>query len=328
VFIRASRTHSPLAIPAIALLAAGLWVPAFLFDYTPRPQVHMPFYAFLVPFGEQSPLASRAVAFLLLLLQGAGLNYFIQAHQVLTKRSYLPALFFVVLGSCTPGLLRLHPGLVANTFLLPALYLMYDTYRMDTAYSKVFYAGLLVSLASLFYFPAIAFAPAMLVCLVIFRPFIWREWIILLLGLALPYIYTESWLYLTDRPFILWDQFIISPIRNRDFFLALPVTAYLLTGVISLLLLTAAFRFVAGAGAATLKTRKGVSVMLWLLLFAVAATLPAQDFGVSGFFFVVAPFSVFISNYFLLARRIWLAEIIFALLLAGIAVAYWPLINK
>lgn len=328
MFISASRSHSPFGILVIALLAAVLWIPAFLFIHTARPQVDMPFYGLLAPFLEHSALASRITAFLLLLLQAAGLNYFIQAHQVLTRRSYLPALFFIVLGSCTPGLLRLHPGLVANTFLIPAFYLMYDTYRMDTAYNKVFYAGLLVSVASLFYFPALVFAPAMLVCLIIFRPFIWREWVILLLGLALPYIYMESWFYLTDRPFILWEQYILGPIYNRDFFLALPVTAYMLTAVIALLLLTAAGRFVAGAGAATLKTRKGVSVMLWLVLFSVAAALPAQDYGVSGFFFIVAPLSVFISNYFLLARRLWLAEIIFGLLLAGIAVAYWPLINK
>lgn len=324
MLIRAARQHSPIALLLIPLLGVLLWLPGFFFEYEPRPQVHMPLYALIGEFAAEEPLVSRIVALVLVFAQAAGFNYLVQRHQLLTRRSYLPALFFVVLSACTIGLLRLHPALLANVFLLPAVYLMLDTYRMDTAYSKIFYAGVLVSMASLVYFPALMFMFFLLACLVIMRPFIWREWVILLFGLLFPYVYAASWFFLTGASKQFWRGMILEPIVMRDFFLALPPAFYFLTATTALLLLTAAGRFIAGAGTATLKTRKGISCMLWMVFFSLLASLPAQDFGVTGFFFAAVPLSLFISNYFLLARRLWLAETLFILLLAGVVSAYWP----
>ena len=324
MFIRVARQFLPAAFLLIPLLGVLLWLPAFNIDFTPRAQVSMPLYRLIEWFPSEFPLASKITALLLVGLQALGFNYFTLKHQLFTKRSYLPALFFIVFASCSMGLLRFHPAMVASIFLLPAIYLMLDTYRMDTAYSKVFYTGLLVALASLIYFPALVFALFFIACLVILRPFIWREWIILMLGLLVPYVYAGTYYFLADQSPAFWSGMIVQPIVHRDFFLSLPVSYYLLSGIIILLLLAAAGRFVAGAGAATLKTRKGISCMIWLAVFSVVAGIPAQDFGVAGFYFAVMPLAVFVSNIFLLARRTWLAELFFVLLLLGIATVYVP----
>jgi len=86
--------------------------------------------------------------------------------------------------------------------------------------------------------------------------------------------------------------------------------------------LVSAARLVSGSLTSTLKTKKGVSVMVWLVFFAVLAVIPAQNFGVSTFRFIIYPFAFFASNYFLMARRLWMAEVLFTLLLAGIGISY------
>lgn len=324
MLIRIARNRQVAFFLLAPLLTAALWLPAFRFPFVPRPQVPMPLYRLLEQFPVDHPMAATITAMFLIGLQALAFNYFVYKHQLLSKRSFLPALFFLVFASCSHGLLRFHAPLLANFFLLPALYLMFDTYRMDTAYSKVFYTGLLVSLASLVYFPALVFGLFFIVCLIILRPFIWREWIILLLGIAVPYVYAASYYYVTDQSAVFWQDMVAAPVVNRDFFLALPVEYYPLTAVVVLLLLATAGRLVAGSGAATLKTRKGISCLVWMSFFCLLAGIPAQDFAVAGFYFAIIPVSVFVSSIFLNARRTWLAEVFFGLLIVGIGAVYLP----
>jgi hypothetical protein len=116
---------------------------------------------------------------------------------------------------------------------------------------------------------------------------------------------------------------IMDPLLHRDFFFKYPVEYYAPGIMCALLLLVAAGRFVAGSGTSTLKTKKGVTVMIWFLVFAALAALPAQNNAVSVFLFTIYPISLFISNYFLVARRLWLAELIYIFLLMSIAAAYF-----
>lgn len=324
MFIRAAQQFRAAALLLIPLLAVALWWPGFILPYTPKAQVPMPLFGLIEQFIADYPLPSRIIALALVLGEAFLLNYTIIEHNVLTKKSYLPALFYVTLTGCSLGLLRLHPALIANLFLLQALRLLFEGYRTDTAYAKSFNAGLLIALASLIYLPAGVFVLFAMTAFIILRPFVWREWIILICGILLPYCYAAAYYFWFDRSHEFWYGAVIDPIRHKDFFLALPKTAYLLTAMIGVLLLSAAARFVTGAGTATLKTKKGVSVVIWLLIFALASLVVTQDFGVAGLVPAALPLSVLVSNAFLHAKRIWIMEVIFLFVLAGIAVAYWP----
>lgn len=50
------------------------------------------------------------------------LNFIIHQHQILTKKSWLPALLFLVLSSSTKGFLWLNPQLIAGIFILLSLH--------------------------------------------------------------------------------------------------------------------------------------------------------------------------------------------------------------
>jgi hypothetical protein len=322
MFIRTSRTHQPVSLILIPVLGILLWLPGFLNPVVPAEQVFMPFYAPIDVFCREHPFFSVCAGFLLSVGEAFFLNYIIYQHHILTKRSWLPALMFVVLSACTPGLLWLNPQLIAGFFLLCALHFLLGTYRTDKAFGSVFNSGILIGIAALFYLPSIVFLLFAIVAIILLRPFIWREWIIMILGTTIAPIYAGVYFFWHDKLHYMTHEIILNPIVHRDFFLKLPAEYYFLTAMTLLLLIVSAGRFLSGAGTSTLKTKKGISVMIWFLVFSLLAVLPAQNFAVAGIIFAIYPLSLFASNYFLVARRLWLAELLFFALLASIVVSY------
>jgi hypothetical protein len=322
VVISPVRQHSPLSLVIIPLLAILLRIPAFLYPEAPAPLVHMPLYAFADVFFRNHLFFATIIGLLVLVAEAFLLNFILHQHQVVVKKNWLPALLVVVFGSCSPGLLWPGPEQFAGLLLLLALHVLLSTYRQDKSFGPVFNVGLLLGLATQIYLPTFCFFLFFLIAIIILRPFIWREWIILLAGVLIPFIYGGVYFYWTDTYNEITTRVITDPLVNRSFFLKLAPADYFLTATTLLVLLVSAARLVSGSLTSTLKTKKGISVMIWFMLFAVIAALPAQSFAVGAFRFVIYPFAFFASNYFLQARRAWIAEIIFTLLLAGIAVSY------
>lgn len=316
------RQHSPIALVIIPLLAIVLWIPAFINPLLPVEQVTMPLYSFADSFFRSHVYVSLTIGLLLLLTEAFLLNFVLQAHQVIIKKNWLPALLVVVFGSCSPGLLWPGPQQFAGLLMIMVLHMLMSTYRQDKSFGSVFNCGLLIGLAAQIYLPSLVFFIFGIIAIIILRPFIWREWVMLILGVLIPFIYGGVYFYWNDTYGEITQRVITDPIVNRSFFLKLDSSDYFLATVTVLVLLVSAGRLVSGSLTSTLKTKKGISVLLWFTLFAFVAILPAQNFGVGTFRFVIYPFAFFASNYFLNARRGWIAEVIFTLLLAGIGVSY------
>ncbi|HEU4717374.1 MAG TPA: DUF6427 family protein [Bacteroidia bacterium] len=323
MFIRNARSHRPVSLIFIPLIAVGLWLPGFLHPAPPAPMIFMPAFGSVASWTSAWPVLNVFLGLAFTLLQAFLLNYIAQQQQLFTRKTWLPALMFVTFASCTPSLLTFNPELVAGLFLLGALYVLLSTYRMDRAHSQVFNAGFLIGLAGIFYLPSLVFFIFAIIAIIVLRPFVWREWAILFAGLLVPWIYSGVYFFWNDRIVSVTMENIYNPVVQRDFFFKLPVEYYALAFMTGMVLLTSAGRFVAGAGTSTMKTKKGVSVMVWFLVFSIIAVIPAQNFAVPVFLFTVYPLSVFTSNYFLNARRQWLADTIYLFFLASIAATYF-----
>lgn len=316
------RQHSPIALVIIPLLALVLWIPAFLNPIPPIEQVNMPLYEMVDGFFRSHAIIATITGLILLIGEGFLLNFVLQHHQVIIRKNWMPALLVVVFGSCSPGLLWPGPQQFAGILLIFVLHVLLGTYRQDKSFGAVFNSGLLIGLAGQIYLPSLSFFLFGLITIIILRPFIWREWVMLIMGMLIPFIYGGVWYYWNDAYSEITKRVITDPIVNRSFFLKLDSADYFLAAITVLILLVSAGRLVSGSLTSTLKTKKGISVMIWFMFFALLAVLPAQNFGVGTFRFVIYPFAFFASNYFLNARRAWIAEVIFTLLLAGIGVSY------
>jgi hypothetical protein len=323
VIVNPVRSHSPVSLILIPLLGIVLWLPGFLHPGQTIEEPFMPLYGSLNGFFLAHPLVGTITGFIILMGEAFLLNFLLQQHQILTRKNWLPALLTVVFGSCSSGLLWPLPEQLAGLLILAALYLLLGTYRQDRALSPIFNSGVLLGLASLFYFPAFLFFFFFFIVVIMLRPFVWREWLMLLIGFLLPFIYSGFWFFWNDQLEISTQVYLINPILDRSFFLKLDTSDYFLTAVTLLLIVVSTGRLLSSSLTSALKTKKGIGVMTWLMFFSLVVLLPAPNFASGSFRFVIYPLAFLASNYFLAARRLWIAESIFTLLLIGIGISYW-----
>jgi len=131
----------------------------------------------------------HVIAMMIVFLQALYFNHLINYYRILQKPSYLPAMSYLLISSLLVEFTLLTPAVLANTFLLFALSKVLSSYKKEKALAIIFDAALLISIASLFFFPYIVFFLFIIASLVVLRPFNLREYIFAVLGLLVPYYF-------------------------------------------------------------------------------------------------------------------------------------------
>jgi hypothetical protein len=289
-----------------------LWIPAFEhFGKLPINNT-MPLYELYIKGANGFPWLHPTIAILLLAGQSILLNFILNKNEILVKKSFLPALFYCLLLSCCKPMLHFYPLLFANLFILLALNKICSSYRADEAFSDMFDAGFFIAIASLFYFPSIIIFPLIWVGMIVIRPFIWREWVISFLGLLLPYLFTFTYYYWYDKLNLLLYDKIFFP--SSDALLSFANQRHTFIGVVLFLVLflfMSGIKLLRGWPVNTILSRNLLVVLLWLFGLGILSYLMAPVFNVAYLAFVAIPFAVFISNYYLTQKRIWIGELVF-----------------
>jgi len=144
------------------------------------------------------PLLTVFFAFLLLLAQAVIFNQILIINDIISRNSVIGLFTYGIFMSFNISFNYLSPVLIANTIILIILYQIFMIYKNPEEYQLIFNIGFMVSLASLFYFPAIYLLIFIWITFIIFRMVKWREWIILFFGLIIPYLFFAVYLYWTD----------------------------------------------------------------------------------------------------------------------------------
>ncbi|MBA3898732.1 MAG: hypothetical protein H0X62_00745 [Bacteroidetes bacterium] len=313
-FFKPNRPVTLLAIlPVITLL---LWIPGILKYPMPLAFEHsMPFFDALAFLCSQVPYSAPILSLSLIYLQALLLNHIVNTNDILKPKSNLPALMYVLIMSSVVELQTLHPVVISNIFLIIAISRICTIYNQNRVYSQVFDAGMFVALGSFFYFPAIAFFLFIWLSLLIIRPFIWREYIIALLGMLVPYLFLASWYFWTGE----WIEFFKDKITDIDpstiVFPNLVALDYGLVAYLLLLLfasLLAVFRIM---GKNVVRVQYLLRSLVALLVVGFAILLFDSSRNLHTIALVAIPSSIIFANYFLVLKRRLLAEVIFTLLL-------------
>ena len=318
MFISIFKSNRPAVLILLPFVASAMWVFAFI---SPVPMVvenTMPLYGLLARLlGEQS-FAANSFAVLLLVVQSIILNNIVSKNMILNRDNFLPSLLYLVIMSSCPSLLTLHPVLFANLFLIIAVSRILKIYRQESIFSNVFDAGFLIGIASLFYFPAVLLFPFIWVAIIILRPFAWREWIIPLTGLAVPYFFVGVYYFWLDGLAQFWHECIVVPIVDKSYHIVLNKSYYYLIGI-SLIILFLSFRDISkGMNTNAVRAKKFLGVLVWLFIFSLLSVLAAPSYSINYFALTAIPVSVFITGYFLSAKsRLW-PELIFLLLIGAV----------
>jgi hypothetical protein len=210
MFIQFFKNNNPASYILLPAFALVLWISGFFIEQTTIGANNMPLYDMVV-----SPIASLTflnvlLAFILVLGEAFLLNFIVNENQIVKTSTFIPALMYICYMSNDVEKLTLNPTIFANLFILLAIYKLSSSYRKDSAFSEAFDTGFLFSIAFFFYFPTLILLPLLIVGLIIFRPFNWREWVISFLGFLLPFTLVISYYFWFDKLDVLTPYFVSS----------------------------------------------------------------------------------------------------------------------
>jgi hypothetical protein len=265
------RHNQSFTLLILFALILFLWIPTLVhpiaIEYS-----GMPLFEVIQWLTFSSPYIATIVAFLLLILQGIYINLLVSRYDLIIRSSYLPSLLYILFASIFPHFRTLNPSVVANIFILLACDRLLNIYKQKIIDNLIFNASFLIALASLFSFHAIIFYCLVIVSLIIFRPFSWREWMISICGLIVPYIFITTWLILTDQQNIIDSSHLFSTEISK---ITLNILYRNIVGCyIVLMILIAYWKINIYLGSSTVKIKKGYSILNWFIAISFVSFLP------------------------------------------------------
>jgi hypothetical protein len=318
MFIRFFRNTNPFAFIHLPLITLILWSPSFV----SQPAInnkHLSLLFDLCTFHLEGIRFVQLIISIILILTGAFLiTYIINENEIIEKKSFLPALIYIVLMSNVDNMLTLNPILFANIFLLISISKVIQTYRKESAQSEIFDAAFYLSIASFFYFPCVILFPILVTGLIIYRSLNRRELIITLVGIILPYCFLLTYYFwidgLADAINRLKVYFTFKEFPTFD----LSQAGYFMLIIEGLIILFSLNKLIGNFINAAQRTKKNLLLFIWILIFVLGSCFISPELNLSYFSMLAIPLSVFIANYFLHMKKIWWGEIMFIVLIVTI----------
>ncbi|WP_066756862.1 hypothetical protein [Crocinitomix algicola] len=301
------KSKTPVAIFSLPLLICVLGLPLF-FNTADTPASFFTWEAGFIGWVYSNVIFHYLFSIIIIYLGAIEVNRLVNVYGFYGKNTYLAGLFYVLL-IFTFTHFHFSLDLLAILFLGYGLGFLFRINRQDKANSAVFMAALFIGGATVFT-PVVA--PLVLLpwfTLVIFRSFIWREWMMLILGIALPWFYHYAIVFLSTGQLDIRREGLT--IINDSFQWFLHHT--FLIGFIVLVLLWGSWQYAVIARTALLAFKKRSRILfhfVWLSLI---------PFGLSWFLFdepyfaFVIPYSVMLCVVFLKLSSALFANILLGL---------------
>jgi hypothetical protein len=234
---------------------------------------------------------------------------------LLSQRSYLPGVTFLLISLCFFNVKLFHPALIAAILILFATENLIDTYRQDNLTYKIFDASLLIGIAALIYPPTLFLILFLYIALLILRPFFWREWAFVILGVALPFYLTYSFMYIFHGVefkslFLDYFNFLHIDCFNADIH---PVKSIALYYLLFLVLLGSA-QIIQSLGIIKIIVRKSYYIFFALFINLLLIYFFVPCAGKEMLVLLAVPLSYLLSFYFQSARNKRIKNIFFDLL--------------
>jgi len=307
----------------IIIISILVWTGSFLHPPDPTGQGFserpMPLYSILTGLPHIGPLVYAFAGFILVLLLSYLLVNFNTADLFLGERTFLPALFFILLSGIFVTQQTMNPVLPAAILLLVASVRIMDSYKVQGVAYSFFDAGLLIGIGSMFYFNFLWFGLLLIIGIALLRTGSFREIMISVLGVATPLFLLYGVLYIAGK-----DFGKLAADANYNLFGEADPHKFSVTELIALItagiiLLVSLLHLLIYPGGKKIKSRKTLSLMIWTLLLALTLYFVSRSVSTEMFWIAAIPASYIMSHYFIHARRKLIPEILFVSLFAAVA---------
>lgn len=145
------------------------------------------------------PLLNQICFSLLILIQAFTINALVNQYKLSKEYSFITAVCFIVLHFTYPNIDSCSPPVVANTFLLWALYSLLGSYDKKVSLGTIFNIGFAVAIAALIYHGCIVYFLWAVFGLLIIRSFDLQEFILLVSGFFIPFFLLGAYHFLGNN---------------------------------------------------------------------------------------------------------------------------------
>jgi len=324
MFLRKFKSTTPDVIVFILVITLLVWIRAIIHPAIPssagfdiRP---MPLFTILLHLTGNVKLISVLSTLILVLFTSFLLVNFNTSEFFLNERTFLPALFFVLISGLFPSEQFLNPALPGAVFLILAVRKIIDSYKIANVAYSFFDAGLLVSTGSLFYAPFIWFGILLVVGLAILRTGNLREIIISALGILTPWFMVSGIYYVTGNdPFSVFSDLTYN-LYTKRVSPGIPLTGLIALALTGFILLISTMNLFSIINTRKIKSRKTFRLLLWALLITGGLYIAVPGVSTEVFWLAAVPASYLLTHFFINTRSKSISELWFMSLLASVAV--------
>lgn len=242
-----------------------------------------------------------------------------------SKPNYLAAMVYLLLTGIFVEWNTLSPALLDN-FLIIWLYAKTNKlYNTPNPKTLIFNIGLIIGFSILCYHPSALLILIAIFALLVVRPFIITEWLVLLMGVICPFYFLASWLFWKDK---LQSMHRFIP----DWQLNLPDTQitplfFITVALIIIILLIGLFYYQSESLRLLIQVRKNWGVLMVMLLVMLPIPFINKDAGIDSLLLWIVPASPFIAKGFLAPKRNTLPNIMFWSMLLLALVKNWNIMR-
>lgn len=263
---------------------------------------------------------------IILLTQAVRLNLFMMELRMFQQSGYTVAMTYILLSGLLTQWTSITPALLANFLMIWIFIKMTRLFNQPDPKNLLFNTGLIIGLSTFCYHPTAMMILVVLFALTIIRPFKLKEWMVLILGVVLPYYFLTAWLFWNDSlykigAYIPKIGFTIPPVVYKQTF-QISVSALGFVFLIGFVYWQQFNRRL------IIQIRKYWSALLVMGMILVIAPFVFKEAGIEAGIMCLVPLSAFVSNVFSYPKRLFLPNLLFLLMLAVVIYNKWPTLIK
>jgi len=284
------------------------------------------FSLFLQTYISDLPQTVLVIIYLaVLLLQAIRLNMILNDMRMFQTTTYTTAMAYVLLSGMLTQWCSISSALIANFLLIWLFIKLSRLYNNPSPKTLLFNTGLIVGVSVVCYHPTAILILVVLFALAVVRPFKLAEWVILLMGILVPYYFLASWLFLNDTiktfPGYLPYLQLNLPLAQWN----IPLIVSL--SVLLIVLLAGLYCWQVTNKRMVIQIRKNWGVMMVMLLILLPIPFIFLHAGIESGLMSLVPLGAFAGNTFSYPRRLALPNILFWLCALIIIYNNWSFIT-
>ena len=318
-FLNSKNPLIKLLIPIFAILFVFNWPEEFIRNLISEDNAFLYKNLLLLIKGNYFVLFYKILLVLFLIGNSIYFSQILLFFKLYKKRNFLHAFILLFLLSVTIKLTDVLPILIAMFLFLVAMKTIMNTLRKKSALFDCFNVGILMSAASFFWFNAVYFSLIIFLCLLLLRTLNWREWLVPVIGIFVPYFIIISFYFIIFSNFdIIFDiHKLMAKKEGIPFF---EMDTVITAGYIAFISLIATLLILLRYRTFEKRVQDYYRIYFILFLFTLAVIFLIPGFRFSVVTFIPVSLAIPLSRYFISLRRRIFKEVIFDLFLISIII--------